>query len=141
MGWHPQPNAERTEIYIPTLGAIKVEMAQTEDWAKLAVQSVDTVVQKRHGNVEYQTEDTPHRHTPQITVGVIHVAGLAHQAKYRKYLTKVDVLVLKGGGSHTKRGQVGQSTKNVMKLPKVSSSDNINGTRELNFKQFQAEGS
>ena len=106
-----QPTAEKTVIYVPTPGAIKSGMALTEGWAKLTVQSVDTVVQKGHGNVEHQTEDTPHRHKPQITVGVIHASGLSHQAKRYKDLAKVDILVLKSGGSHAKRGRVRQSTK------------------------------
>ena len=90
-------------------------MAPTEYLAKLAVQSVNTVVQKGHDNVEHQAENTPHPHEPQITVGVTHVAGLAHQARRCKDLDKMDVLVLKGGRSHAKRGWVEQNTKHVIK--------------------------
>ena len=54
---------------------------------------------KMHDNVEHQTQDTPHWHEPQITVEVIHVAGLAHQDKRRENLAEVDVVGLKGGVS------------------------------------------
>ena len=96
-------------------------MAPTEDWAKLVVQNIDTVVQEGYGNVEHQMEDAPYWHKPQIAVGVIHVAGLAHQAKHCEDLAKVDVLVLKGGESHAKRGRVRQSTKNAMNARLVAS--------------------
>ena len=41
--------------------------------------------------MEHQIEDAPHRHY--IIVWLIHVAGLTHQAKRRKYPAKVNVLV------------------------------------------------